>query len=270
MRSNPRASKALIKHKVLAGETMVSIAKQHGITLKALQTANPRMKNIVVVEQFINVPSSLMRERASRAARSFAPTPNARGVIDSAAFGAMDKRGKTKSLNPVFRQRLAMLAEALAQRGMQTLITDGLRTFAEQDALFEQGRSKPGDIVTKAHGGQSNHNFGLAVDMYPVINDKVFTSVPPGASVEFRQLFHAIQDAAGEEAERLGLFWGARFSGIVDTPHIQMLAENDMSPNECLKILKASGGGSSTTVDFIQLLTPVWEVAEKRVKPLPG
>jgi len=30
-----------------------------------------------------------------------------------------------------------------------------LRTIAEQDALYAQGRTKPGAVVTKAKGGQS-------------------------------------------------------------------------------------------------------------------
>lgn len=40
-----------------------------------------------------------------------------------------------------------------------------LRTFAEQDALYAQGRN--GDKrpkVTNARGGQSYHNYGLAID----------------------------------------------------------------------------------------------------------
>lgn len=40
-----------------------------------------------------------------------------------------------------------------------------LRTFAEQDALFAQGRTKPGRIVTKARSGSSMHNYGLAIDV---------------------------------------------------------------------------------------------------------
>jgi peptidoglycan L-alanyl-D-glutamate endopeptidase CwlK len=43
----------------------------------------------------------------------------------------------------------------------------GVRTVAEQDALYAQGRTKPGKIVTNAKGGQSAHNFGLAVDIGP-------------------------------------------------------------------------------------------------------
>lgn len=40
-----------------------------------------------------------------------------------------------------------------------------LRTIKEQDALYAQGRTKPGKIVTWAKGGQSYHNYGLAIDI---------------------------------------------------------------------------------------------------------
>lgn len=43
-------------------------------------------------------------------------------------------------------------------------ITQAFRTFAEQDKLYEQGRSLPGEIVTNAKAGQSWHNYGLAFD----------------------------------------------------------------------------------------------------------
>ena len=45
-------------------------------------------------------------------------------------------------------------------------ITSGYRTFAEQNTLFAIGRGKnKGKIVTDAKGGQSIHNYGLAIDI---------------------------------------------------------------------------------------------------------
>ncbi len=278
MSSNPQGTGgAAVRHKVKPGDTMVAIAKQHGVTLKALQDANPQIKNInqIKVGQLISVPSSLAAAPAAVAPAVSAPgvvgavvvpAPDATSPVpavvatDSAAFAAMDKRGKAKRLHPIFRERLVLLAEGLARRGMQALITDGLRTVAEQDALFAQGRTKPGPKVTNARGGQSNHNYGLAVDMYPVIGGKVLVDVPRGASVELRRMFNAVQDAIGDEAERLGLFWGARFHGIRDTPHIQLLPEQELRPSEAFKILNKAGGN----------LEAVWAEATKRVKPLPA
>lgn len=51
-------------------------------------------------------------------------------------------------------------------------ITQGLRTFAEQNALYSQGRTKPGARVTNARAGQSFHNYGLAVDFCLLIDGK--------------------------------------------------------------------------------------------------
>ena len=46
-------------------------------------------------------------------------------------------------------------------------IVQGLRTFPEQDALYAQ-RPK----VTNAKGGQSYHNYGLAIDFCLIIDGK--------------------------------------------------------------------------------------------------
>lgn len=55
--------------------------------------------------------------------------------------------------------------------GLNIGIFESLRTYEEQDALYAQGRTKPGIIVTNAKGGQSYHQFGLSCD-YVFINEK--------------------------------------------------------------------------------------------------
>jgi len=271
-------------HVVATGETLVLIAKRHGVTLKALLDANPQIAdpNQINVGHKVFVPAGGVAASTPAPARELTAAVATAGVgagrlptvsvppvsdVNSPAFAAMDKRGKTTNLHPVFRQRLAMLAERLAARGMKALITDGLRTFEEQDELFRIGRRNVPDesIVTNARGGESNHNYGLAVDMYPVLpnttgKETVFTSIPKNSSVEFARAFNRIQNAIGDEAEHLGLFWGARFSGIGDTPHVQLLAEHDLGARECLKIFRNNGDN----------LQAVWDEASRRVRPLNG
>jgi peptidoglycan LD-endopeptidase CwlK len=267
-------------HVVAAGETLVVIARRHGVTLKALLDANRQIAdpNRINLGQKLLLPAGGIAAIAPAAApvvvavgAGAGPLPAASvppaGDLSSPAFAAMDKRGKTTNLHPAFRQRLAMLADRLTARGMKALITDGVRTFEEQDDLFKKGRRNvPGEsIVTNAKGGESNHNYGLAVDMYPVLPDatgreSVFTSIPNHSSVEFARAFTGIQNAIGDEAEQLGLFWGARFSGIADTPHIQLLAEHDLGARECLQIFRSNGNQ----------LQAVWDEATRRVKPLVG
>ena len=177
------------------------------------------------------------------------------GKTTLTAVSSIDPRHKTPQVHPELRRRLGMLAVALAGRGMQAMITDGLRTFAEQDAIFAQGRTKPGPIVTNAPGGMSNHNYGLAVDLYPVLDGRVFTNTPENASSEFRQRFKAIQQAIIEAAERLGLTAGARFSRP-DPPHVQLLAENVLRPRQCLEIFRAHNDD----------LDAVWEEVNRRLQ----
>lgn len=63
------------------------------------------------------------------------------------------------------------ICAALTGRAM-CRFTFTLRTFAEQDALYAQGRTKPGPIVTKASAGLSYHNYGLAIDIALIIDGK--------------------------------------------------------------------------------------------------
>ena len=71
-------------------------------------------------------------------------------------------------VNPQLANRIRLMAADLKKQGITIMAVSGLRTFAEQDALYAQGRTKPGGIVTNARGGQSLHNYGLAVDVVPV------------------------------------------------------------------------------------------------------
>ena len=48
---------------------------------------------------------------------------------------------------------------------VQVKIISGTRSYEEQDELYQQGRRKPGRVVTNAPGGFSNHNFGIAFDV---------------------------------------------------------------------------------------------------------
>lgn len=103
--------------------------------------------------------------------------------------------------------------EALAQaekEGLDILITDGLRTYAEQNELYAKGRTKPGNIVTNAKAGESYHNFGLAFDMVVIKGGKAVWSVGP----EWRR-FAAI-------AKSKGFKWGGDWTSFKDYPHFEM------------------------------------------------
>lgn len=105
------------------------------------------------------------------------------------------------------------LARALVQKaalsGICIKIICGFRTYAEQDALYAQGRTVPGNTVTKARGGFSNHNFGIAFDI-GVFEGKKYL----GDSPKYR--------AVGVIGTDLGLEWGGNWKKFVDQPHFQL------------------------------------------------
>ena len=164
-------------------------------------------------------------------AQQIAVSPGDEGKVNAATLSALeaaykntgdslakiDKRNKKVHLMLEFRRKLAELAERLAARGMEVLIADGFRSFKEQDALFAKVPK-----VTNARGGESNHNYGMAVDLYPVIGGHVFTE--PTAANKTR--FLEIQQAIIDEAEGIGLFSGVHFGSLGDKPHVQLLPEN--------------------------------------------
>lgn len=98
-----------------------------------------------------------------------------------------------------------------------------LRTFAEQDALFAQGRSKPGKVVTNAKGGQSYHNYGLAIDIVLIL-DKDKNGTFETASWDLKTDFDGDSKADWMEVvqifKRFGFEWGGDWK-FVDAPHFQ-------------------------------------------------
>jgi peptidoglycan L-alanyl-D-glutamate endopeptidase CwlK len=49
--------------------------------------------------------------------------------------------------------------------GIDLVVVQALRTKEQQDALYAQGRTAPGRVVTDARPGFSWHNFGRAYDV---------------------------------------------------------------------------------------------------------
>jgi peptidoglycan L-alanyl-D-glutamate endopeptidase CwlK len=98
-----------------------------------------------------------------------------------------------------------------------------LRTFAEQDALFAQGRSKPGKRVTNAKGGQSYHNYGLAIDIVLLV-DKDKNGTFETAAWDLKTDFDGDKKADWMEVvqifKRYGFEWGGDWK-FVDAPHFQ-------------------------------------------------
>ena len=73
-------------------------------------------------------------------------------------------------LYPPFAEKLRALLTAL---GPEWIVIDGLRSFQEQDAFYEQGRSRPGGVITRDRAGYSGHNYGTVAHVVPAINGQI-------------------------------------------------------------------------------------------------
>ena len=80
---------------------------------------------------------------------------------------------RIQHLHPKLRKEAAEIyaeiCAALTGRAM-CRFSYTLRTFAMQDKLYAKGRTEPGPVVTKARGGLSYHNYGLAVDIVLIVD----------------------------------------------------------------------------------------------------
>ncbi|WP_342439351.1 M15 family metallopeptidase [Paenibacillus sp. FSL L8-0436] len=127
---------------------------------------------------------------------------------------------KLSGLLPCVKAATEALIDRSFAAGIPIVITQGLRTIAEQDALYAQGRSKPGNVVTNARGGYSNHNFGVAIDFALLTND--------GRSVSWDTKLDGNRDGRADWnevvalAKALGFTWGGDWKTFLDMPHFEM------------------------------------------------
>lgn len=123
------------------------------------------------------------------------------------------------SLNPIVQERANQLVEKTAAKGIEILITDGFRSVDEQNDLYKKGRSSAGSIVTYAKGGESYHNFGLAVDFaIKLPSGEVIWDLQYDGNGNGVADWNEVVDIAKE----LSFEWGGDWEGFKDYPHLQM------------------------------------------------
>lgn len=110
-------------------------------------------------------------------------------------------------LDPQVEQMAEAMLTACAAAGISLFVTQTLRTYEEQAAIYSQGRTAPGAIVTHAPPGYSWHNFGRAFDVAQA-------GLHPYPTQE------AFWEKVGEIGEANGLEWGGRWK-FPDRPHFQ-------------------------------------------------
>lgn len=121
-------------------------------------------------------------------------------------------------LNRKFRaqaEAFLIATQPICERHAITIeVISGLRSWAQQSALYAQGRTKPGPIVTKARAGSSWHNYGLAIDLGLFAGGKYIDSADPKrADRTYREL--------GALAASMGIEWAGNWKSFPEGPHFQ-------------------------------------------------
>lgn len=114
--------------------------------------------------------------------------------------------------HPELQEKAKLFMTECKKQGLLLKLGECFRTVAEQEALYAQGRTKPGIIVTYAKGESysSMHQWGVAFDI--IRNDG------KGAYYDNDGWFNK----AGRIGKSVGLEWGGDWTTPIDKPHFQL------------------------------------------------
>jgi peptidoglycan LD-endopeptidase CwlK len=144
-------------------------------------------------------------------------------------------------VHPVLASRIQTFIDRMGLLGIPVLVAQGLRTWEEQSRLYEQGRTLPGPIVTKARPGYSWHQFGLAVDLVPSAQEDERTPDWDDTHPDWKMLLKVGRDFRLTE--------GALWRTMPDKPHFQP-AELTLTPAEEIRELYHKGGNAAVWAWF--------------------
>ncbi len=146
-------------------------------------------------------------------------------------FGAVDARSESNiaTLLPAMQRKAREIMRIRPTQGFIVRVLSGTRTYAEQNGLFNQTPK-----VTNARGGQSNHNFGIAIDV------GLFTPAGRYLTGANRAEERAYTDfAASVKSSVDGIEWGGDWHSFKDQPHYQLALQGSPSISRVRTLFEA-------------------------------
>lgn len=169
---------------------------------------------------------------------------------------------KITDLHPCLQRGAKELIRRMAAYGYPMGISSTYRDNESQNALYAQGRTKPGSIVTNAKGGQSIHNYRLAFDIFLNIRGQEYSN-------------SAFFDLAGKIWTEMGGEWGGNWKSFVDRPHMQFtggLSLSDLQRGESLsdyaKMIWESDFEETEEENNMQVFNKIEELPEYARQPI--
>ncbi|EGI0440072.1 M15 family metallopeptidase [Listeria monocytogenes] len=124
-----------------------------------------------------------------------------------------NRKLNVSGMNKSVADKTRNVIKKMAKKGIYLCVAQGYRSSAEQNALYAQGRTKPGAVVTNAKGGQSNHNYGVAVDLCLYTSDGK-NVIWESTTSRWKTVVSAMK------AE--GFAWGGDWKSFKDYPHFEL------------------------------------------------
>ena len=140
-----------------------------------------------------------------------------------------------QKMNGVHPKLVELMKAAITNSPYDFKIIQGLRTAEYQNSLYQQGRTKPGKIVTKLDGynKKSNHQaksdgYGHAVDIAVCghyNNDGTYIKYMTDTEMFDNKKLIEISKHIKAVAKNMGLdiVWGGEWKTLYDTPHYELI-----------------------------------------------
>lgn len=118
-------------------------------------------------------------------------------------------------LHPQLANKVNRVLAAMAALGFPMRICQGVRTLADQQALYAKGRTTPGPIVTNCDGVTRKSNHQPRADGFGYAVDCCFVGADPWTGP---------WEVYGACGKAVGLTWGGNFKTLIDRPHLELPA----------------------------------------------
>lgn len=194
-----------------------------GKKIKYKKAVDPNGKTyvweIALVAQEIYTKGLDVKEKEFLCEQSVSPISKIPKSGDCLDTWDSNTNSKISKLHPKIRCAVKnFINEVESEMGIKLRVIQGLRTYAEQNALYAQGRTKKGAVVTRAKGGQSNHNFGVAIDVAEIKN----------GTIDWKEQEKVLPKIA-PIGKKWGFSWGGDWKSIIDKPHFEMTFGKSLS-----------------------------------------
>ena len=179
------------------GEKLAEQLKKTDSALKKAETERKKAESAIVQERKAHQLAIAAEEAALKAAKESAAATKAVLELASTVLDGLKPEAQALARQLILKAR---------EKGINIRLIAGYRSTDAQKALYDQGRSTSGPVVTMAK--VTTHSTGLAFDIAIERDGKLDFYGP-----EF--------DIVGPIGEQLGLIWGGSWTSLKDKPHFQ-------------------------------------------------